>query len=309
MAVFQRCYRYLSDEKGIKIWFLLPSLVFLSGLILYPVISAVWQSFHKINFFSGATTFVGLQNYVNNLSDPTFWNALFVNVCWTLGCLIGEFSLGLVVALLVNHRSKLMTVIRTILLLPYIIPVISLTLVVRWMLNDTYGIITYYLIKLGLQPVGSSLLSSPLSALLVVIAVEVYRTFPFVMISYWSALQGIPEEFYEAASLDGASAFQKLVFITLPNLKAITLSLLILRTIWEFNHFDIIYLLTRGGPGKATQHLPIMVHTKSMGLFDFGSATSISMLMGIVLSVAVLFYVKLFFFKEQNGSEGVKNEV
>ncbi len=290
----------ITGDNAVKIYFLIPSLLFLLVLILYPVLSAIAQSFIKSDYFSGISAFIGFENYLKVLKQPEFWDALKVDLIWTIGTIIGQFTLGLLAALLINRPGRVMVVVRSILLVPYIIPAISLTLVFRWMLNDTYGIITHFLTALGLQSLNFSLLSMPNYALLVVILVEIYRTFPFLMICYWASLQAIPQELYEAADIDGANGWRQFLYVTLPNLKTITLTLLILRTIWEFNYFDVIYLLTKGGPAQATQHLPILVYTQSMGMFNFGLASAISIIMGLILTGFIIFYLKVFGKEELN---------
>lgn len=274
--------------------FVIPSLLFLAVLIIFPVVRTAIQSFFTSNYFSGATKFVGFANYVEVLKDSTFWRALGVDVVWTVGSLAGQLLVGLVVALLINKQSKSMVVIRTLLLVPYIIPVVAMCLTFRWMLNDTYGIISKLLNSLGLLASGSSLLSQASTALPTVILINIYRAFPFVMICYWAALQSISPDLYEAANIDGASGWQKFRYITMPGLKTITLTLLVIRTIWNFNYYDLIYLLTQGGPAQSTQHLPILIYTQAMGMFNFNEAATISMLMGIILTAAIFIYMRSF---------------
>lgn len=281
-------------DDFIGLIFVIPSLLFLAVLIIFPVVRTAIQSFFVSNYFSGTTRFAGFANYAEVLKDSTFWRALGVDVIWTVGSLSGQLLVGLAVALLINKQSKFMVVIRTLLLVPYIIPVVAMCLTFRWMLNDTYGIISKLLNSLGLLASGSSLLSQATTALPTVIFINIYRAFPFVMICYWAALQTISLDLYEAANIDGASGWQKFRYITLPGLKTITLTLLVIRTIWNFNYYDLIYLLTQGGPAQSTQHLPILIYTQAMGMFNFNEAATISMLMGIILAVAIFVYMRSF---------------
>ncbi len=279
-------------DNFIGLLFVVPSLMFLAVLIVFPVVRTAIQSFFVSDYFSGKSKFVGLGNYASILSDSTFWKALYVDAIWTVGSLAGQLLVGLGVALLINKKSKFMVVIRTLLLVPYIIPVVAMCLTFRWMLNDTYGIISKLLNSIGLLDYGSSLFSQASTALPTVILINVYRAFPFVMICYWAALQAIPIDIYEAVNIDGASAWQRFRYITLPGLKEITLTLLIIRTIWNFNYYDLIYLLTQGGPAQTTQHLPILIYTEAMGMFNFNGAAAISMLMGLILATAIFIYMR-----------------
>lgn len=273
---------------------MIPSLLFLLTLIVFPVVKTTIQSFFESNYFSGVSNFVGLSNYAKVLSDPVFWKALTVDLIWTLGSLIGQIVIGLALAMLINKEGKAMVVIRTLLLVPYIIPVVAMALTFRWMLNDTYGIVSRWLNDLGLLASGASLLSQVSTALPTVILINIYRSAPFAMICYWAALQSISPDIYEASSIDGACGWKKFLYITLPNLKTITLTLLIIRTIWNFNYYDLIYLLTQGGPAQSTQHLPILIYTDAMGMFDFNTASTISMLMGIILTFGIFVYIRSF---------------
>jgi len=293
-GLFNKFLYWIRKNNFLGLCFLIPSLLFLVLLIIYPIISNVWDSFFKINYFEETRTFIGFGNYLKVLKDSVFWKAFTVNVIWTVFSLIGQLGLGLFAAILVNRETKGMVVVRSILLIPYIIPVISLALISRWMLNDQYGIITNLLILLGLQSPDTSVLADVNLALPAVIAVNIYHGFPFAMIVYWAALQSIPQELYEASSIDGANGWKQFIHITLPQLKTITFTLLVLRTIWTFNYFDIPYLMTQGGPAQSTQHLPILIYTESIGLFNFGTASSIAMLMALVLTVLVFIYIRLF---------------
>lgn len=283
-----------SKDDFIGFLFVIPALLFLILLIVYPVVTTAIKSFFTTNYFTNVSRFVGLKNYINVLKDGVFWRAFGVDVIWTVGSLAGQLLLGLFAALLINKPSKFMVVIRTMLIVPYIIPVVAMSLTFRWMLNDTYGIISQALCNMGLLAHGSSLFSQMSTALPTVILINVYRAFPFAMICYWAALQSIPKDIYEAASIDGATGWKKFIYITFPNLKTITLTLLVIRTIWNFNYFDLIYLLTQGGPAQSTQHLPILIYTQAMGMFNFNIASTIAMLMGMFLAVTIVIYIKVF---------------
>jgi multiple sugar transport system permease protein len=191
-----------------------------------------------------------------------------------------------------------MAVIRTLLLIPYIVPAIATAITWRWMFNDFYGILSFVLALAGALPPQTSPFASIELAMPTAIVVSVWRGFPFVMIVYWAALQAIPDDVYEAARVDGAGAWQEFLHITLPHLKHITVVLLILRTLWMFNYFDLLFLLTKGGPAGATQHLPILIYITSFGLFRFGEAAAIAALMALVAGALVFVYVQIHGLKE-----------
>ena len=283
-----------NNDNFLGYLFLTPALLFLGLLIIYPVMSAIIQSFYNTNYISGSNSFIGLDNFISIVHDKIFWKALYVDVVWTVGSVGFQLLLGLLAASLISRESTVNKVIRSILLTPYVIPIISLALLFRWMLNDTYGIITSFLVRSNVLVQGGSLLANTKLALPTVIAVNILRSFPFCMVNYLGTIQSISQDPYEAAMIDGANAWQKFRFITLPHLKGITLSLLILRMIFEFNSFEMIYLLTEGGPAQATQHLPILIYTESIGLFNFGRASALSVVMGIILVMMITAFTRLF---------------
>jgi len=273
--------------------FLLPTLAFLVVLIAYPVAYNVYLSFQDYNYLLGVSRFVGLQHYVQLLHDPVFWRSLGNNLVWTLGGVGGQLLLGFAAALLLDGPGRGMALARTLLLIPYVVPAIATAITWRWMFNDFYGILSFLLAVVGLLPAETSPFASVELAMPAAICVGIWRGFPFAMIVYWATLQGIPTEEYEAARVDGAGALQEFWSITLPHLKHITLVLVVLRTLWMFNYFDLLYLLTKGGPAGATQHLPILVYITSFGLFRFGEAAAIAGLMAVTAGLIIALYVKV----------------
>jgi len=273
--------------------FLLPTLVFLVVLVVYPVAYNVYLSFQDYNYLLGVSRFVGLQHYVHLLHDPVFWRSLGNSLVWTLGGVGGQLLLGLAAALLLDWPGRGMALARTLLLIPYVVPAIATAITWRWMFNDFYGILSFFLAVLGIMPAQTSPFASVELAMPASICVGIWRGFPFAMIVYWAALRGIPDEEYEAARVDGAGSLQEFWNITLPHLKHITLVLMVLRTLWMFNYFDLLYLLTKGGPAGATQHLPILVYITSFGLFRFGEAAATAGLMALTAGLIIVLYVKV----------------
>lgn len=270
-----------------------PAIFFLLVLIIYPILYNLWVSLYDVNYFTGKFTFIGLKNYTQELKNPAFWKAFYVDVLWTIGSVFGQLFFGLVAALLINKDVKGISFFRTALLIPYILPIVSTTLTWKWVLNDLWGIISYWMQQLGMIPPDSSPLGDIDLALPFVIIISIWRFFPFAMITYWGALRAIPKEEYEASAIDGASSLHTFLYITLPHLKGSTLVLLILRSIWTFNYYDLIYLLTSGGPAQATTHLPILIYQRGMGQFKFGSAAAIAIMSGMIFIVLAIAYLKI----------------
>lgn len=218
-----------------------------------------------------------------------FWNT----VVWTVYSVIGQLLVGLFLALLINRKNmRFGTAFRSFLLIPYVVPAVALALATRWLMNGDYGIISMWLQNFGLIDHRQSPLALPGSAMAVLIIINIWRSYPFPMLIYWAALKSIDKELYEAASVDGAGYFQSLLHITLPQLMNTTIVLAVLRIVWTATYFDLIWMVTGGGPAGSTTHLPIMIYQASFGTFQTGYASSISVFLGILLLISVAFYVR-----------------
>jgi len=290
--VAARFAAFLPDHKArIGLVFIAPALAFLIVFVAYPVIDVVRLSFHLVDFATDQEKFVGLANFAHVLRDAKLGTVAWNTLVWTVFSLAGQFALGLTAALCINQRLPGMTLIRTVLLLPYVVPVIALALFWRWMLDGSFGIVSAALQAAGTIAPDQSPLAIPEGAMASVILANIWRGFPFVMISYWAALQAIPHELYEAASVDGAGAWQEFRYVTLPHLVAITKVMLVLRLIWTVTFFDIIWLITRGGPGGATEHWPIWIYQETMGFFRFGSGAALAVLLAGTLMLLSAVYL------------------
>ncbi|MFN2305311.1 MAG: carbohydrate ABC transporter permease, partial [Anaerolineales bacterium] len=270
----------------------LPAAVLLIGLVAYPVLVAVRTSLYEVFFFLDSEQFVGLQNYIAIFRDPSLGRIVTNTLFWTVGSLVGQFGLGLIAALAINQQVRGIQFFRNILIMPYVVPVIAIALVWRWMLDGEFGVVSYALQQIGLIPVDQSPLALLGGAMPSVISASIWRGFPFAMLIYWAALQGIDQEQYDAAKVDGANTLQEFWYITLPNLRNATIVLLVLRGIWTITYFDLIWLITRGGPAGATETWPIWIYQQAMGLFRFGYASAIGIFMGVLLLILVVIYVR-----------------
>lgn len=280
------------SQTGIA--FVLPSVVFLGAFVAYPVYDVLRISLFHVAFATDQEQFVGIANFVQVFRDAKFLPVALNTIVWTLFSLVGQIGLGLIAALCINQDLPGMKLIRTILLLPYVVPVIALALCWRWMLDGSYGIASAVLQSAGVLAADQSPLALPDGAMASVITANIWRGFPFVMISYWAALQGIPGEQYEAARVDGANAWQEFRYVTLPNLAAITKVMVVLRLIWTVTFFDIVWLITRGGPGGATEHWPIWIYQETMGFFRFGTGAALAVILAVALGLFGTLYLLLF---------------
>lgn len=272
-------------ERLLGILMSLPGLIVIAAFIVYPVADALRISLYDIDALSGLESFVGLGNYVAVFHDPNFSIVLVNTLIWSAGSLVGQFALGFLAALLINQNLPGMRLVRSILLMPYVVPVIAVALVTRWLLDGSYGILSYALQQTHLLAHNQSALANSTGAMIAVIVANVWRSFPFVMIAYWAAMQGIPKEQYEAARIDGANKWQELRYVTLPNLWSVTVTLLVLRLFWTVTYFDLVWLITKGGPGSSTEHWPLWIYQEAMGFFRFGQAAAIAVTMSALLMI------------------------
>lgn len=261
-------------------------------LIFYPAYHAVELSFQHRKSLISAPEWVGFANYVHVLQMPEFWSALGRGVIFS-GCSIAlQLGLGLGLAILLDRKLPGMAVIRGLSVLPYLLPTVVVALTFRWMLDGSTGIISHLAKTLGYSHVAWA--DHPVAAMITVIFISVWIWTPFVTLACLAGLQSIPEELYEAARIDGAGAWNRFLHVTLPQLRSVILVVLLLRTIWMFNKFDIIWLMTRGGPQHATEHLPVLSYRLAFELYDVGKGAAISTISFLILSGLIVLYFRFF---------------
>lgn len=271
--------------------FVIPVVIFLLMFVLYPVLYNVWLSFTDTSLIKKTSSFVGFQNYVKIFSNKLFFK-YFWNTCkWTFWSVLGQLVLGLGIALLIARPMKGGTALRSFLLIPYVVPAVTLALVSKWILNSDYGIVSYWLQQAGLLEARQSLLAMQGPAMWVVVILNVWRSYPFPMLIYWAALKSIDRQIYEAATVDGANKWQTFTHVTLPQLKNTTIVLAVLRVIWTATYYDLIFMVTGGGPSGSTTHLPILIYQASFGSYQIGYAAAISMILGVLMFGCIIFYV------------------
>jgi len=266
-------------------FYILPAFIVLGVILLYPLGYSFWLSFHEwtLRGFRQGVPFVGLENYLNLISNPDFLNSLRVTFTFVIAAIAVEFVLGMGLAILLNHDLKGKGVIRSMILLPMMCTNVVIGLTWRLLFNYQFGIINYYLTLLHLAPV--EWLSSPSVAMGTVIIVDVWNTTSFVALMLLAGLQSLPEEPFEAARIDGASGWQTFIYLTLPLLRQTILVVLLWRLIDTFRIFDVIYLLTAGGPARATETVSIYIYRYGFQLFNLGFASSASFMMIIIMLV------------------------
>lgn len=273
--------------------FIIPAFLIVTILLLYPVGSSIFYSFTNKHLIKDGFEFIGFKNYISVLSNTAFWESFFTSLKWTFLSLVGQILVGFSAAMALNKVRAFKGVYRTLLIIPWAFPSIVIALVWKWMLNGVYGFIPNAIQKLGLSEQLLQFLSDPNLVFGTLVFINIWFGAPLIMVNVLSALQTIPKDQFEAAHIDGANAWQSFWKITFPHIKVVMGLLVVLRTIWVFNNFDIIYLVTGGGPANMTTTVPIYAYDIGWGLKMLGKASAITILLMLFLILVCTIYFKV----------------
>jgi ABC-type sugar transport system permease subunit len=291
MAAPGRPGRSLSDRQ-VGVLFLLPFAAVSLAFVVYPALEAVRLAFHAKAPFRPTLTWVGLDNFRYLAADPVFWAAAWQAVVWTVASIALQTVIGVALALLLNRAVAGINVFRGLLLFPYMVPTVVIALIWRWMFNPELGVV-----NAGLKAAGLAgdiyWFSDPAWAMVSTILLNVWKFTPFVVICVLARLQSIPVEVDEAAQVDGAGPWPRFWHVTLPQLKAVLAVVVVFRTIWTFNKFEEIYLLTRGGPGTSTFNLAVYAFEQATANLKLGVAAATGVVMLAFLFLSSAFYLRL----------------
>lgn len=278
-------------KKDYARWvFVLPALIIVGALLIYPIFSSLYYSLTTKHLIKQSYDFIGLQNYQAVLRDPDFIKAFLISILWTVVSLLGQLFIGFTSALAINRVKHLKGMYRTLLIIPWAFPSIVIALSWKWILNGVSGVIPNMFVQLGLSDTLPQFLSDGNLVLPTLFFINIWFGAPMIMVNVLSALQTIPQDQYEAAQIDGASKSQQFRFITMPHIKTVIGLLVVLRTIWIFNNFDLIYLITGGGPANATTTVPIYAYNMGWGTKLLGRSSAVTILLLIFLLVICAAY-------------------
>lgn len=269
-----------------------PTVVIFCAVIIYPLLSAIYLSFFSIFTPTLEGGFIGVDNYVELLSTEPLWSSLGTTLIWTIGTLTLQIIFGVGMALVLHQNVWFRSLARSLILFPYFISTVVAVLVWKWLFNDLYGIINHFLISIGLIEFPMDYLGTSPNAIISVILVGAWKYFPFVVIAVLARLQTIPDPLYEAAKIDGAGPIARFFDVTLPQLRDVLVVIIMLRAIWDFKEFDLIFLLTSGGPLNDTQTLPLLVYQEAFALNDMGKASAYAVVMMLIMLVFMLVYIR-----------------
>jgi len=278
-------------KKLIPYILLLPACTIFIGLIIYPYGYNIYLSLHRGGITT--STFKGLDNYINIFITSQFWNACKLSGIWTTATVGLEFFLGFAVALLLAAEVKGRKIYRVLIMIPMVItPIVSALTWKTLIYHANVGIANYFLSLIGFS--GQSWLGETSTALFSVIIYDVWHWTPVIILCLLAGLSGLPREPYDAAEVDGASGWETFLYITLPLMRKIIMVTLLIRIIDAFRTFDVIFAMTAGGPGRATQTLPLYIFQTGLEFFHFGEAAAISVITVIIAILLVFPEIKLF---------------
>ncbi len=277
-------------ERYVQYWLILPALIVMCAVLVYPLAYSFWISFYDWNITSVERPFLGLRNYVEALSSPSSQYVFWQNIAFTVICIALEFVIGMALALLMSRQFFGRGLARTLLLLPMLTAPVLAGFNFRWIFNDRFGLANQLLIQAGMSPFAW--LADANLARGVIILVTIWQGIPFMMLLLLAGIESLPTSPFEAATVDGANAWQRFLHIMLPLLRPVIVVAVSLRVIDLFRTFDTIYIMTFGGPGHATELLPFYIYRAafSSGRFGFASAISYITLLLTILVLIPLFY-------------------
>lgn len=287
-------------DTGTAVLFLLPLFVLVVALIIYPFYRAIWLSFTD-KLVGYPERFVGLKNYVYLIHDDTFRGVVRNSLVFTVGSIMLKVLTGMAMALVLGSVLRWRNFFRGLFLLPWITSTVIIALTWRWMFDSFpgRGFFNSVLLDLGLVNRPIAFMASPEGAMLAVIVANWWRGFPFFGISYLAGMQSIPGELYEAASVDGANAWRRFWHITLPGLKHIVIITILLSFIWTINDFNIVYVMTRGGPGTATQLFATYSYDVAFNQLRWGRGVTISIFL-VPLLIAGIVLISRYLLREKD---------
>jgi multiple sugar transport system permease protein len=299
LTLAERRVRSMSPARALR-WrkaggylFVLPAVAYIALTMLYPVIYNIRMSLEDVNirtFLSSDAPFIGLDNYRTVIHDPAFRHAIKISLIFTAGSLFFQFTIGFALALFFNRPFPGNGAIRSLFLLAWMLPTVVSGSIFRWTLDGDFGVINYALRELNVLDQPRFWLIDPDTALTGTILANIWVGIPFNMLLLLAGLQSIPHTLYEAANVDGANAWQRFRSLTLPLMRPVSLSVLLLGIIYTFKVFDLIYVMTAGGPVDATTVLPLYAYQLTFEFFRFGEgAAAATLLLGGLIGVAVAY--------------------
>ncbi|UCG94424.1 MAG: sugar ABC transporter permease [Candidatus Aerophobus sp.] len=292
ITIFGRLIRLV--DRHLPILLILPAIVVVGLLIFYPMAYNFVISFTNKSMFPRAIRFVGLANYAKLSTDQKYLNALGNDLIYTFSSVPLTLVVGMAIALVLNREKLVLRrLFRTLVIFPWVIPIVVVVMIWRWLLNPIYGLVSYLPVFMRVTNSPVLFFNTPFKSMASTILIMTWRGLPLITVIYLAALQTVPGEFYEVTQINGASWWQTLIYVTLPSLKQTIAVTAILRIIWTFNFFSLVWLLTGGGPVGATEILPITAYLRGFFSYKMGEAATVTITMFLILLLFVFIYFRV----------------
>jgi len=281
----------MRDRSRLLAWvFLAPAVLLVAVLMYYPMIGTAIESLYSTSFINPHPEFVGLALYRQIVGSGDFGTIVWNSCVWTVFVVFFQNLFGFLTALLLNQRLPTSGLMRSLVLLPWILPGVVAAILWRFMYDPQLGLINSFLMRMGLADQGVAWLAQSSTAMAAAIGAAIWKGFPFSTVVYLAALQNVDHEQVEAAIIDGAGRFLRLIHVIVPSMREVIVINLVLTTILTFNYFDMVWVLTRGGPQNATHIFPTKIYELGFGQFRFGEAATYGVFSILVLSVLIALY-------------------
>lgn len=270
-----------------------PAVLITLTIVFFPMVQAAWMSLQDYVLFRPKDiSFVGLKNFKTALQDEVFWISLRHTVLWIGITVPAQLLLGLITALILNQKFFWRPLARALIIIPWALPSVVIALMWVWIYDSNYGVLNELLLRLDIIKTAVPWLADPDTALYAIILTLTWQGFPFFAVMILAGLQSIPGSYYEAAAIDGASAWRQFWHITLPGISGVVMTAVLLRVIWVANSIDVIFVMTGGGPGYSTYTLPLYAFVKARTGLDFGYGSALAVLFTFLLLGFVVLYIQ-----------------
>ncbi|MDK6805838.1 sugar ABC transporter permease [Aerococcus sp. UMB7834] len=270
---------------------ILPCALLLVLLYGYPIALTVWQSFNEVNVFTNVSEFVGLGNFKEVMTDSNFSDTMAITFKYTVVTVLLKMVFGFGVGYLLHSEIYFKKIFTFLVLIPWAIPQVAAGTIWQWLLDNQYGYINYYLMEWNILSEPIPFLSRPTTAFYSASIVDTWMGIPMLAMIFLAALEAVPKNLYEAAAMDGAGKVRQFFDVTLPGIRGVLLTTLVLVTIWTFNSFNVIYVLTQGGPMRSTETLIIRIYQEAFSRFDLGASSALTVIAVIILTILTALYV------------------
>ncbi|MEM9027974.1 MAG: sugar ABC transporter permease [Pseudomonadota bacterium] len=279
------------DRNYLGFWFMFPAIAFLVLFLAYPLVLGIWMSFTDVRI-GRAGQYVGVENYQWMLDDPVFWLSVFNTMLYTVVASVAKFAIGLYLALLLNKHMPFKAIIRAVVLIPFIVPTVLSAIAFWWIYDPQFSIISWSLRQVGLIETNINFLGEPWNARWSVIFANIWRGVPFIAITLLAGLQTVSPSLYEAATLDGATSWQRFRYITYPLLTPIIAVVMTFSVLFTFTDFQLIWVLTRGGPVDATHLMATLSYQWGIlgGKLGEGAAVAVAMIPFLLACIMISWF-------------------